>query len=228
MKSKQTEVNKYNILVRILDKICEEAPKTFKRYYPPEGNQELLNKARSLAYIHLYLKVKFGLISFSERENLICDGSNDGGIDAYYINTDNRTVYFIQSKFRTNPDNFVNKEIELEEIIAMDINNITSGEDHDEEGNEYNGKIKGLMRNLSSIPDISQYKYKVVILANLKSIKQTDLKKFTDQIPAEVFNRENCIIQIFKMKNVKHLNKSLSFFKFQHLLGNFLFLSLNI
>ena len=188
----KTCINKYKILIKILDELSGEAPTIYKRYHPPEGDNDALNKSRSLAYIHLFLKVKFGLTEFMEREKWITDGSYDGGIDAYYVSEENRTVYFIQSKFRTNPENFVNKQIDLEEILLMDIDRITDGEDHDEEGNKYNGKILGLQRTLGEVADIARYSYKVIILANLSTIKPSRIKKLTDQTPAEVFDFMKC------------------------------------
>ena len=73
-----------------------------------------------------------GVLDFELREHYICDGSYDGGIDGYYINAENKTVYFIQSKFRNNEKNFENKNISFEEIMVMDIDRITDGEEKDE------------------------------------------------------------------------------------------------
>ena len=56
--------------------------------------------------VHLLLKIRFGLRSFKDREDLITDGTNDGGIDAYYISHASHTIYFIQSKFRNTEQNF--------------------------------------------------------------------------------------------------------------------------
>jgi len=70
---------KYQTLVNVLDRICGEAPAHLKRYHVSEANQEALNQARSRAYIHLYVKVMYGLLDFTEREKWITDGSSDGG-----------------------------------------------------------------------------------------------------------------------------------------------------
>jgi hypothetical protein len=58
---------KYRILLNILDKICEEAPSNFTSYKVDEKNMESLNQARSKAFIHLFLKVKCGMMNFAER-----------------------------------------------------------------------------------------------------------------------------------------------------------------
>jgi hypothetical protein len=136
-------MTKFETLINILDTIIKEAPSAMSKKYPqnPKDAEEL-NQARSRAFIHLYLKVSFGLLDFNEREHFITDGSYDGGVDGYFINKENKTVYFIQSKFRTNGNNFETKEIALEEILVMDVNRILDGEELDESGNEYNGKIK--------------------------------------------------------------------------------------
>jgi len=183
---------KYNTLVNILDRLRFEAPANFKRYYPKEDDIEKINQARSRAFIHLYLKVKFGLLDFTEREYFITDGSQDGGIDGYYISTENRLIYFIQSKFRTNKKNFENKEITLSEILNMDTQEITQGNKSNEDGIEYNGKIKQLVREISQITDIGNYNYKVIILANLESVKPTKLRMLTGGFPSEVFNFDKC------------------------------------
>ena len=187
-------MSKYSTLVNILDKIRNEATVSFeKRYKPDEEDFEKINQARARSFIHLYLKVSFGILDFAEREYFITDGSYDGGIDGYYINGDNKTIYFIQSKFRINEKNFENKEINLEEILVMDINRILEAEKFDEHGNEYNGKIKQLIRDVSKIEDIARYKYHVILLANLNTkIPQSKLRYLTGGYPVDVFNYEKC------------------------------------
>lgn len=180
---------KYEILVNILDKIREESKDTkHSRYLPPRENVEAIGNARSRAFIHLYLKVMFGLTEFVERERWITDDSNDGGIDAYYIDSDSKTIHIIQSKFRNNSKNFESKEIELSEILKMDIDRILSGEVDDELGNIYNGKIKQLQREVSGIDDVARYRYKVAILANLSGLSSSKVRTLTGGYPAEVFD----------------------------------------
>ncbi|EMR04159.1 AIPR protein [Cesiribacter andamanensis AMV16] len=160
--------------------------------YPKNADIEKQNQSRARAFIHLYLKVKFGLLDFTEREHFITDGSYDGGIDGYYIHSDTKTIYFIQSKFRTNDKNFESKQIDLSEILVMDVNRILDGESTDEEGNEYSGKIKQLQREISSIDDIARYSYQVIILANLKDVKTSDLRKLTGGFSSSVFDFSRC------------------------------------
>lgn len=186
-------MTKFETLLNIIDAIIKEAPSTMSKKYPQNRkNGDDLNQARSRAFIHLYLKVNFGLIDFNEREHFITDGSYDGGIDGYFINKENKTVYFIQSKFRTNSDNFETKEISLEEILVMDVNRILDGEGFDENGNEYNGKIKQLQREISNTENIARYSNQVIILANLFNIKQSDLRKLTGGFSSAVFDFEQC------------------------------------
>jgi hypothetical protein len=179
---------KYQTLLNILDRLMSEAPAKFKKYYPKKDDLEKLNQARSRTYIHLYLKVKFGLLEFEEREHFVTDGSSDGGIDGYYIHKEERMIYFIQSKFRTNEKNFHGKEITLSEILNMDTHEITEGQTKNEDGIEYNGKIKQLIREISEIEDIGKYNYRVIILANLESVKPSKLKLLTGGFPCEVFD----------------------------------------
>ncbi|KAL0630539.1 hypothetical protein Q9L58_010612, partial [Maublancomyces gigas] len=72
----------------------------------------------------------------------------------------------------------------------MDIDKILSGDACDTQGNEYNGKIKQLQREISQIPDVARYRYKIILLANLTSISPSNLRKFTDGHATEVFDSE--------------------------------------
>lgn len=179
-------MSKYKTLINILDSLRNEAPKNYKKYHD-DSTKERINYARSLAYIHLYLKASFNLSKFDERENYITDGSNDGGIDAYYIDKELKTLYFIQSKFRTNEKNFETKSIDIEELSSMDINRITSGEKEDEKENLYNKKIHALQEKLGEIEQFSRYDFKVIILANLENYSEKTLKRIIGD-SYEVFN----------------------------------------
>ena len=60
------------MLVNILDRLRLEAPAKYaSRYNPPVDVPEKLNQARSRAFIHLYMKVSFGLLDFEERERTL-------------------------------------------------------------------------------------------------------------------------------------------------------------
>jgi len=74
----------------------------------------------------------------------------------------------------------------------MDINRILDGELVDENGIEYNGKIRQLQREISTTEGIARYSYQVVVLANLRDIKQSDLRKLTGGFSCTVFNYEDC------------------------------------
>ncbi|HEX8334815.1 MAG TPA: hypothetical protein VF622_19480, partial [Segetibacter sp.] len=186
-------MSKYKILLNILDTLRNETTTTHTAIYkPPLIDIEKVNQARARAFIHLFLKVSFGMLDFVTREHFITDGTYDGGIDGYFINSDTKTIYFIQSKFRTTQKNFENKKISLDEILVMDINRVLEGEEVDETGNSYNGKIKQLIRDIRKIDDIARYKYQVVILANLEGVSQTKLRYLTGGYPAETVDYEKC------------------------------------
>lgn len=188
---------RYETFLRVLDQIRNETSDTTNpRYHPDPKDIEKVNQARSRAFIHLYLKVKFGDTDFQQRERTITDGTYDGGIDGYHIDTEAKTIHVIQSKFRTNQKNFEAKEILLEELLAMDVNRILEGEKTDESGNSYNGKISQLQREVSSLSDVARYSYKVVILANLNGVTPTKLRQLTGGYPAEVFNYEKTYIEL--------------------------------
>lgn len=187
-------MDKYDILVNIIDTIMGEAPPRYKRYYPDPKNTEKVDQARARIFIHLFLKVSYGINDFEERENYITDEANDGGIDAYYIDRESKKILFIQSKFRTNRNNFENKEIALSEILKMDTDRIVDGEIEDEDGIQYNGKIRNMITKISEIEDIGRYGYQVIILANLKkdNYRESQLKRLTGGFPTKVFDYEKC------------------------------------
>jgi hypothetical protein len=182
--------SKYTTLVHILDQIRREAPQEYKRYHVLETDTDKLDKARSRTFIHLFLKVRFGLLDFKDREYFITDESYDGGVDAYFVNEETKAVYFIQSKFRTTQDNFQEKNISFDELLKMDVDRITEGEETDEDGNKYNGKIKQLQRDINNVSDIGRYSYEIIILANLKDCKPNQLRKLTGGFSATVFDYE--------------------------------------
>ncbi|NFF65904.1 AIPR protein [Clostridium sporogenes] len=181
---------KYKLLENILDRICKEAPKEMKSYKIDDNDHDKLIKARSKAFIHLYLKVKFGISEFKEREKYITDGSQDGGLDAYYIDRDNKYVYLIQSKFRANGKNFEYKEIDLDELVKMEIEEIINGEDIDSNESKFNSKVQNFQKQLSCIEDIARYKYRVIILANLTKYNDKQIKKLICNMNYEIFNFE--------------------------------------
>ncbi len=185
-------MSKYNDLVTVLDKIRLEAPPANKRYNPDQKNTEEVAQARARAFIHLFLKVKFGLTDFLEREKFITDDTDDGGIDGYYIDKENKKLYFIQSKFRATEKNFENKEITLEEVLSMDVERISEGETSYESGTKYNGKIQNFIKELSDISDIPKYDFKIILLANIKQSLQSKINKVVGGFRADIYNYERC------------------------------------
>lgn len=184
-------VSKYVTLVRILDTLRREANGTQWEgaYDIASTDPEFVQQARGRAFIHLYLKVMFGVAEFAERQQYVTDGPQDGGVDGYFIDKETRRVHFLQSKFRNTETNFEQKEIEARELLSMDIDRIVSGYVSDCKGVDYNGKIKGLIRRISEIPDIARYNYDIAILANC-SVSADHLRKLTDGYRATVFNFE--------------------------------------
>lgn len=188
--------NKYNDLLKIVDQLRLEAPKAYKRYHPTDDQIEVLNNARARAFIHLFLKVKFGFTEFNERENYITDDAYDGGIDAYYIDEENKKLYFIQSKFRNTDFNFENKDISVEELLSMDIDRIIEGEIKDDKGNKYNDKIVSFQRKLQSISDLPRYKYEIILLANVKDSLKPKLNKLTGGYVVDIYNFERVYCEL--------------------------------
>lgn len=179
---------KYETLLNTLDKICEEAPDNFVSYKVDKSNTESLNQARSKAFIHLFLKVKCGMTSFSERHDFITEGTQDGGVDAYYIDRENKKIFLIQSKFRTTKDNFEKKKITANDLVSMEVQRILKGEEKDSRGNSFSGKIKKFQDEWSKISDQAYYKYRVIILGNLENYSDEQIKRIIDNSDYEVFD----------------------------------------
>lgn len=184
-------MSNYEVLIRILDEIRDEAPSNYRTYHPDPTNQVAVDQARARAYIHLFLKVRFGLLEFVDRERFITDETSDGGIDAYYIDTDNKRIYFIQSKFRTNEINFSLKPIELDDIVKMDVERVTRGMVEDANGTRYNGKIQRLIRDLQDLPNIARYDYEIILLANIIGIPLRVIERVLGHT-CSVFDHQKC------------------------------------
>jgi hypothetical protein len=186
-----SEPTKYAMLLRILDALRGEAQGTkwASQYATASVDPDAIQQARSKAFIHLYLKVMFGIADFAERESYVTDGSQDGSIDGYYIDHETRRIYLLQSKFRNTEHNFEQKEIDPKELFVMDIDRITRGNKEDADGIQYNGKIQGLIRRVSEIPDIARYNYHVAIIANC-TLPSEHIRRLTGGFNASVFNFE--------------------------------------
>jgi hypothetical protein len=181
---------KYETLLKILDTLCKEAPVAYKRYKPRKNDQEKLTHARGMAFIHLYLKVKFGLVDFGTREACMTDGSYDGGIDAYFLDEEAKVVYLIQSKFRSTERNFEEKEIAPDELISMEVSRVTKGAVADSKGNDFNHKIRAFQKCLQDTRDIARYDFKVILLANLKRFSDEQIRRLIDNCDYEIFDFE--------------------------------------
>src|ERR1035441_9485576 len=186
----------YSTLCRVLDSLRTEAPATNKVYHPPAGNQDAVIQARSRALLHLFLKARFGLLRFAEREALVTDGSDDGGIDAYYIDQKNKRTYILQSKFRATAGNFVSTNMTASDLLKMDVGRIVKGEKRAESGASYNDRIRnGLQRAIRNLPDRGSYITHVVLLGNTKNLSTPQLKRLVegyavDQYPHDRAYRE--------------------------------------
>lgn len=180
--------NKYKTLLNVIDQLRMEAPLKYAKYRSESKNLDDANYIKSRVFIHLFLKVNFGLLDFEDREHFIVDKTGDGGVDAYYIDKCNKKIYLLQSKFRNNSKNFEEKEILLEELVKMEVSEILDGNNIGLDGAEYNGKVKQLQREISELPDVGKYKYVVIILANVKKINEAQLKKITGGFEVQIFD----------------------------------------
>jgi hypothetical protein len=178
----------YQTLCKVLDAIRSEAPTSNVKYHPPVGDAEAVVQARSRALLHLFLKARFGMVNFADREDLVTDGRFDGGIDAYYVDRKSRVIYVLQSKFRATPGNFVAKNLTATDLLKMDVSRIFKGEKQDEDGNPYNERIvNGLQKTIRRLPDAGSYDKSVVVLGNSKRLSPSQLRKLVDGYSVDQF-----------------------------------------
>jgi len=186
----------YGTLCKVLDAIRAEAPPGDLNYNPLPGNQDALIQARSRALLHLFLKARFGLLHFAERETFVTDGPQDGGIDAFFIDQRNKRIYVLQSKFRATPGNFVATNMTALDLLKMDVSRILKGEKKDEKGLSYNdGIVKRLQKAIQKLTDAGSYTTEVVLLGNTKNFSASQLAKLVegyavDQFPHDRAYRE--------------------------------------
>lgn len=178
----------YKTLCNVLDSLRNEAPASLSIYLPPKGNNDALIQARSRALLHLYLKARFGIGSFTSREKYVTDGPHDGGIDAFYVDEKAKRIHILQAKFRADAQNFGKTSMTAGDLLKMDVARIVKGKKDNEQGTKYNEQIvKNLQTTIRKIADIGRYEIKVVLLGNAKHFSATDLKKLVDGFEIDQF-----------------------------------------
>lgn len=180
----------YGTLCNVLDGLRAEAPHFDTTYNPHKGNQDALIQARSRALLHLFLKARFGLLSFKERSKLVTDGSHDGGIDAYYIDPKQKTIHILQSKFRATAGNFTSANMSTQDLLKMDVSRILKGEKCDELGRSYNARIASFQRSIRKLVDAASYTRQIVLLGNMKDLSTSQVRKLVGDYPFEQFSHE--------------------------------------
>jgi hypothetical protein len=160
---------KYILLINILDNIANNTPEKLGIYHPEENDTDAEIHKRSRSFIHLFLKVRFGILDFDVAESFITDGTNDGGLDAYYIDEEDKKIYLIQSKFSATSENFENNSVNGYELFRMELDRITKGEQTANNGNRYNGKIIDFQQKIKveNMPDISRYQWILLYVGNV-------------------------------------------------------------
>ena len=182
--------HKYKMLVSVLDRLNLEAPSSYKTYSPHLEDTEAVQQARSLAFIHLLLKVNFGITDFLSRHRQITDGSQDGGMDAYHIDTERKKLYMIQSKFRNTTKNFDEKSMKADDLIKMEVTRITKGKETDSNGNRFNDKILAFQKEIRNIRDIAKYDYIVLLLGNVYKLNDEQIRRLIDNTYYEIFDAD--------------------------------------
>lgn len=187
------QTRKYAILTHILDEYVREGKGVRQRSSLfDDSTEERQNQARARAFIHLYLAATYGILSFEDRELTITDGSYDGGIDAYHIDTENKVLDIIQAKFRVGSSNFESKNISPEEILSIDLDRILNGHRERTDGQSYNGRVLAFIEKLQKIPDIARYKTRVTILANVKAEQYALVERLFHGDETNIVNFDRC------------------------------------
>lgn len=185
---------RYSILCNILDGYITQGAELGARniYRTAGSSQGDRDQARSRAFIHLFLEAKYGLHEFSAREHQIIDGTGDGGIDAYHLDHDRKVIVLIQSKFRTNAKNFMQKSITIDEISRIDAVRVLKGETADGQGVSYSGRILQLQRDIRNIKDLPLYGHEVVVLANVRSEEKKAVAALLQPLASEIYDFLRC------------------------------------
>jgi hypothetical protein len=187
------QARKYTILTHILDEYVREgAGASRRRSFFDTSSEEHQNQARARAFIHLYIAATYGVLNFEDREKTITDASYDGGIDAYFIDTDAKIIDIIQSKFRVGSTNFESKYITPEELMAIDLDRILTGHREDESGQTYNGYILAFIEKIQKLADVARYKTKITILANVKAEQYPLVERLFHGDQTNIVNFDRC------------------------------------
>jgi hypothetical protein len=177
---------RYETLVRIVEKFCQEAPSELASLYRPDPIKysDKAKQAKARAYCHLYLLVKFGLKSFLEREQLITDGSQDGGLDAYYIDRNAQKVYLIQFKYHHSSQAFEGDSVGATDLVKVEFDRILTGQKTDSLGKQFNSKVRGFQKQYQNAIDCKPV---VVFLATI-AVNEARLKKLVGDFPFDIFD----------------------------------------
>jgi AIPR protein len=191
MNKNQASERHYSTLCRVLDALRYEIPRSNREYHPVPATPDALIQARSRALLHLFLKARFGLISYRERLKCITDGPHDGGVDAFYVDEKSKKIFLLQSKFRASASNFIAHNMSADDVLKMDVKRILKGEKKDENGILYNDSIKGLLqRTVQKIPDVGSYTTQVILLGNSKTFTPLQLKKLVEGYAVDQYHHE--------------------------------------
>ena len=84
----------------------------------------------------------------------------------------------------------------LDELLSMDIDQITDGNTLNENGEQYNGKICQFITELQQISDMPKYKTEIILLANVNSKHKQKLRKITGGYGVEVYNHDRVYTEL--------------------------------
>jgi len=191
---------RHDLLVNVLDRLRHTAPSHYGSYHS-DGDYESIQRARSKTLIHLFLFVKFGVSDFETRHDLITDGPDDGGVDAYYFYERRKILYLIQSKF--SETNASRRGISADELIKMEIGTILRGnhtyQDRRGQNREFNDKIKQLQEKWRRLPDQARYQYKIVVLGGQQRYNDHQIRRLLglgEEEPFEFYDYERIYEEI--------------------------------
>ena len=189
---------KYNTLLKILDSIRNQAPNTTEYSRFRSKNPVDIQYSRGQAFIHLFLLVKFGLENYEVRQQFICDGSQDGGLDAYFISPTQKFVYLIQSKFKNTGAGFANESLAASDLVRIEVDRILQGNSQDSNGSVYNPKILEFQLNYSQATRKQIFTPKVIFLANLQNYNDFQIRKITNNLDYEIYDFKRSYLELVK------------------------------
>lgn len=98
----------------------------------------------------------------------------------------------MQGKFRTSANGFDNPGIDLRDLLKVQAGRMMRGVREEEDGQPYNDKIQKMIDRLAALrTDLLDYEIKVVFLAEVRRVSESQLRQLCDGLDVQVVKAED-------------------------------------